>query len=204
MAYTTFGGSSGVFVRGTAGGAPELASVSSDGVPGNGSSFTGSGPLSADGRFIAFFSGASNLAPGDTNELFDVYVRDRRAGTTELVSAAFTPAGAAPSTPQTPVTPAPAAAFAKLVLEALRPVVLHSHKPSLHVNVKASKATTITLTLRDRNGHRLASWHRHAEAGKNTYSLLLPPKARKPGHETLQVAAAGSPAARTLGVTLKA
>jgi len=33
--------------------------------------------ISADGRFVAFFSVASNLVPGDTNETGDVFVRDR-------------------------------------------------------------------------------------------------------------------------------
>jgi Tol biopolymer transport system component len=42
--------------------------------------------ISADGRFVAFASFASNLAPNDTNTTADVFVRDRLAGTTELVS----------------------------------------------------------------------------------------------------------------------
>ena len=42
--------------------------------------------LSADGRFVAFDSGAENLVPGDTNGVRDVFVRDRQTGTTEIVS----------------------------------------------------------------------------------------------------------------------
>lgn len=42
--------------------------------------------LSASGRFVAFTSTASNLVPGDTNEVGDVFVRDRARGTTERVS----------------------------------------------------------------------------------------------------------------------
>jgi PKD repeat protein len=42
--------------------------------------------ISADGRFVAFYSGAINLVPGDTNANPDVFVRDRVAGTTERVS----------------------------------------------------------------------------------------------------------------------
>ena len=42
--------------------------------------------LSADGRFVAFGSDASNLVPGDTNNLFDVFVHDRQSGTTQRVS----------------------------------------------------------------------------------------------------------------------
>src|SRR2546430_666107 len=41
---------------------------------------------SADGRFVAFSSLATNLVPGDTNGYYDVFVRDRHTGTTERVS----------------------------------------------------------------------------------------------------------------------
>jgi len=33
--------------------------------------------ISADGRFVAFGSFSPNLVPGDTNDAFDVFVRDR-------------------------------------------------------------------------------------------------------------------------------
>ena len=56
----------------------------------------GFGPsISADGRFVAFVSVAADLVPGDTNAVMDVFVRDRRAGTTERVSVGR----AAPSSP---------------------------------------------------------------------------------------------------------
>src|SRR5262249_20879225 len=42
--------------------------------------------ISANGRFVAFTSEASNLVPGDTNQHEDVFVHDRLAGTTQLVS----------------------------------------------------------------------------------------------------------------------
>jgi Tol biopolymer transport system component len=42
--------------------------------------------VSASGRFVTFTAAAA-LAPGDENQTFDIYVRDREAGTTELVSA---------------------------------------------------------------------------------------------------------------------
>ncbi len=40
-------------------------------------SFTGS--ISGDGRYVAFSSNATDLVPGDTNDSFDVFVRDRDA-----------------------------------------------------------------------------------------------------------------------------
>jgi TolB protein len=44
--------------------------------------------ISADARFVAFVSDATDLVPGDTNGVADIFLRDRRAGTTVLVSGA--------------------------------------------------------------------------------------------------------------------
>ena len=50
----------------------------------NGSDFAS---ISADGRFVAFVSDATNLSTADTNDPFeDVYVRDLQTDTTTLVS----------------------------------------------------------------------------------------------------------------------
>ena len=43
-----------------------------------------------DGRFTAFLSSATNLVPGDTNGVVDVFVRDNFAGTTTRVSTTST------------------------------------------------------------------------------------------------------------------
>ncbi len=72
-----------VFVRDRAAGTTERISVASDGTEANGPSFDPS--LSADGRFVAFHSLASNLVPNDTNGVTDVFVHDRLTGTTERV-----------------------------------------------------------------------------------------------------------------------
>jgi len=42
--------------------------------------------ISDDGRYVAFYSTAGNLVSGDTNNGYDVFVRDRQAGTTTRVS----------------------------------------------------------------------------------------------------------------------
>jgi probable HAF family extracellular repeat protein len=76
-----------VFVRNRQTGQTALASPA-DGkaTPGNLASF---GPvISANGRYIAFTSSASNLHPGDTNNANDVFVRDRFNATTTRVSMA--------------------------------------------------------------------------------------------------------------------
>ena len=78
------GGRPDVFLHDMSTGTTELASVSSMGEQGDGSSFSPS--LSADGRFVAFGSLAQNLVGGDTNADVDVFVRDRANGTTERVS----------------------------------------------------------------------------------------------------------------------
>jgi Tol biopolymer transport system component len=46
------------------------------------------GAISADGRYVTFVSGASNLVAGDTNDTSDAFVRDRVKGTTSRVSVA--------------------------------------------------------------------------------------------------------------------
>jgi hypothetical protein len=68
-------------------GLTERISIGNDGSEGNGP-ITGTAAVSADGRFIAFGSDATNLVPGDTNGHDDIFVRDRLLGTTERVSVA--------------------------------------------------------------------------------------------------------------------
>jgi WD40-like Beta Propeller Repeat len=73
-----------VFLKDRTTGAVDLISVNSQGVAGNSFSggFTFASPVTPDGRFVAFDSFASNLVPGDTNQLTDSFLRDRQAGTT--------------------------------------------------------------------------------------------------------------------------
>jgi Tol biopolymer transport system component len=73
-----------VFVRDRQNGTLERVSVSSSGVQGNDNSSLCT--ISADGRYVAFMSVASNLVPGDTNGTWDIFVRDRLTNTTERVS----------------------------------------------------------------------------------------------------------------------
>lgn len=62
-------------------------SVAAEGVPGvGGSSFRPA--ISADGQFVAFESARTNLVPGDSNGLSDVFVHDRQTGATTRVSVA--------------------------------------------------------------------------------------------------------------------
>lgn len=95
-----------VFVRDRLTHRTTLVSVASSGAQANGSSaypFIGAPSISADGRYVAFISYASNLVAGDTNNFADVFVRDRVAKKTERVSVAFNGAQAnAPLIESTP------------------------------------------------------------------------------------------------------
>jgi Tol biopolymer transport system component len=81
LVHRATGGPSGVFVRDRVAHTTRLISVSTSGVPANDLSFDES--ISADGRYVAFVSFASNLVAGAKGGLF---VRDRVAHTTHLVS----------------------------------------------------------------------------------------------------------------------
>jgi Tol biopolymer transport system component len=73
-----------VFVRDRQTGTTERVSVATNGSQGNGDSSVPS--ISADGRFVAFESDASNFVAGDVLEFKDIFVHDRQSGTTELIS----------------------------------------------------------------------------------------------------------------------
>lgn len=51
-----------------------------------GDAASGNSAISSDGRFVAFDSGAGDLIEGDTNHVYDVFVRDLVKNTTERVS----------------------------------------------------------------------------------------------------------------------
>lgn len=72
-----------VFLRDNQAGTTALASRTSAGIPGNGSSTNPA--VSADGRYVAFASQATNLVSGDTNGVYDVFVYDRQTGAVERV-----------------------------------------------------------------------------------------------------------------------
>jgi pimeloyl-ACP methyl ester carboxylesterase len=61
-------------------------SLASNGSQGN--SFSEFPSISADGRYVAFMSSASNLVGGDTNNYTDIFLHDRVAQTTTRVSVA--------------------------------------------------------------------------------------------------------------------
>ena len=69
-----------IFVHDRQTGATTRVSINSSGGQANGAS---SDPaISADGRYVAFVSSATNLVTGDTNGVSDVFVHDRQTGVT--------------------------------------------------------------------------------------------------------------------------
>ena len=74
-----------IFVRDLKTGSTTLVSVNQPGTAsGNGASLNPS--ISADGRYVAFQSSASDLVPGDTNGRDDIFIRDLHAGSTAIAS----------------------------------------------------------------------------------------------------------------------
>jgi Tol biopolymer transport system component/subtilisin-like proprotein convertase family protein len=73
-----------VFVRDRQIGVTERVSVASDGSQGDG--FSSLPQISADGRYVAFESFATNLIPDDRNEAADIFVHDRTTGITTRMS----------------------------------------------------------------------------------------------------------------------
>ena len=71
-----------IFIRDRTAGTTVRVNLSSTGAQAtSGSSYNGS--ISADARFVAFMSLATNLIPNDTNSRSDIFLRDRTAGTTD-------------------------------------------------------------------------------------------------------------------------
>ncbi|HEY2868776.1 MAG TPA: hypothetical protein VGJ11_04670 [Gaiellales bacterium] len=73
-----------IFVRDLIAHTTRRMSISTDGVQANGRSEEPT--ISADGRYVAFSSTATNLVHGDTNGASDIFVRDRATGVTRRVS----------------------------------------------------------------------------------------------------------------------
>src|SRR5262245_16362690 len=86
--YVAYDCQGDVFVLDRSSGQTERISVATGGAPGNGWSYWAS--ISADGRYVAFVSDSTNFASGDGSGGYDVFLRDRQAATTTLVSRSTT------------------------------------------------------------------------------------------------------------------
>ena len=77
-------GARDIFLYVWSSGLTEIVSVTGAGISANGDSFRAD--VSSHGRFVVFQSAATNLVPGDTNGVSDIFVRDRQTQTTFRVS----------------------------------------------------------------------------------------------------------------------
>lgn len=77
-------GAQDIFVHDRQTGTTSRVSVSSSGAQAN--NVSTSAAISADGRHVAFVSGATNLVAGDVNAKDDIFLHDRQTGETTLVS----------------------------------------------------------------------------------------------------------------------
>ena len=76
--------SSDIFIYEINTGVTSLISKDSSGILGN--NHSGSPTLSGDGRYVVFQSSASNLVPGDSNSVDDIFLHDNITGVTERIS----------------------------------------------------------------------------------------------------------------------
>ena len=81
-------GKGDVYLRDVINGQTFLVSANTNGAGGN--AVSRDSVMTPDGRYVAFSSLASDLLPKDTNGIFDVFIRDTVAATTELVSVGAT------------------------------------------------------------------------------------------------------------------
>jgi Tol biopolymer transport system component len=75
-----------VFLRDRSNGVTERVSIGPYGAQGDWDSYDGA--VSDDGSLVAFSSGSTKFVAGDKNNTVDVFIRDRNAGRTRLVSVA--------------------------------------------------------------------------------------------------------------------
>ncbi|WP_413612356.1 hypothetical protein [Bdellovibrio sp. HCB-110] len=77
-------GDGDIFIHDRQSGVTSLISVNISGTSGSSESYAPA--VSADGRYVAFQSSATDLIAGDTNGFWDIFVRDRQTGVTSRIS----------------------------------------------------------------------------------------------------------------------
>jgi Tol biopolymer transport system component len=77
-------GHANIYVKDMSSGQLRIVSADASGFPGNSDSWISS--ISADGRFVAFESLATNLVAGDTDDHADIFVKDLSSGSIRMAS----------------------------------------------------------------------------------------------------------------------
>src|SRR5262249_34438007 len=96
---------------------------------------------------------------------------------------------------------APKAVAALSSLVAPSPVLLHRHPPLLKLSLTLTRAGKLELALLDSKGRVLSRWSRNEKAGRRSLELVLPVKARRPGHDRVRVTVSGR--TKTVPVTVR-
>jgi hypothetical protein len=168
--------------RGPASSASNPVTPFAAGSGGGGGGAGGSGNTGGGGSA----GGAPTPAPGSTTQ------PQPAAATTPALQPGSPPGGGpATSSSSKPIT---------VAVSVLHPAVAGGHHPRLTLTLHLSRPTKIVLTLRDSRRRTLAVWTRHLTRGPDRLSFLLPPRARHPGRDRLQVAWPGH--SRTFVVTV--
>lgn len=159
-----------IFVRDRGASCTTLLSIHTNGTLGNGDSTDPS--ISANGRFVAFTSKATNLIDGDTNGFTDIFVIDRDADET----GAF-------YTDESTCTPSPSRTFRVSVAADGTQGDGDSYEPDISLNGEfiAFTSDATTLVANDLNGYsdifvHYTGYTREISLGaaSNTYPIYLP------------------------------
>lgn len=151
----------------------QLISVSSQGANGNRFAFYDSLSISADGRYVAFASDATNLVPNDTNGETDVFVRDILTGTTVLASVSSSGAQLAAKTLDFNLRPAISAngQFVVFQSEANNLVPNDTNGDDQDIFVRDLRAGTTTRVSVNSRGEQTKPWNVIASADSRTPSI---------------------------------
>jgi WD40-like Beta Propeller Repeat len=151
----------------------QLVSVSSQGENGNAFAFFDSLSISADGRYVAFASDATNLVPNDLNGEKDVFVRDTLTGTTILASVSSTGAQLAANTLDFTLNPAISANGQFVVFQsgANNLVPNDTNNDDEDIFVRDLVAGTTTRVSVNSNGEQSRPWNRIASADSRNASI---------------------------------
>jgi hypothetical protein len=151
----------------------QMVSVSSQGENGNAFAFYDSLSISANGRYVAFASDATNLVPNDQNGQTDVFVRDTLAGTTILASIASNGSQLAANTRDFNLRPAISAngQFVVFQSEANNLVPNDTNGDDQDIFVRDLNAGTTTRVSVNSNGEQSRPWNIIASADSRNASI---------------------------------